>query len=384
MSDLRAQSADQIRQIPERWWSGHLGLFEAANDAGRLVLEVIHKDLWPFHQTYDFVRRGILAAANSELEHHLWPPDNEPSTSGRSPPPKGPWQAFVKGVFELVRLIGNRRIGSFDVDGDIYIDQGCWLLADLIEFGEINDPEQVALARLAKRDIWKLNELPRWIDKDMLRCLDDDGLIEVRQIVMTNRQKTYGDPTPPAPARLNWFSPIEQPDMAGNWDKVLQHGVGDDRTPPWELRLTDPGRAELARQSREAHPPAVPPAGGGGDAGTDRPDEKGYVSKPVDTSSYLPAKEIIAQHSNKLPFTITEKKLGTIVEDYAHNCIRWTRPMSKTGNPMKNRRNVHFGDWHSYVNRSKGQTEDDISSDPNPEELASRANAIKPRGLGQK
>lgn len=82
----------------------------------------------------------------------------------------------------------------------------------------------------------------------------------------------------------------------------------------------------------------------------DRPDEHGYVASPADPATYVPVTDILAKHT-PVDLVISMKELGTILEDYNTNRIRWTRPLGKNGQPIRNRRSVHLGDWTAYVKR---------------------------------
>ncbi|MEM9083670.1 MAG: hypothetical protein AAGB34_08745 [Planctomycetota bacterium] len=104
------------------------------------------------------------------------------------------------------------------------------------------------LYTLAARDAWPVDELPDDATVDLLRCLDADGLIQACGVVMQNRQEFPGDTTPPAPVPGEWFSPIEQPKMVGDWDTIFRTAAR--RKPkyhPCLVRVTDRGRAELAK-----------------------------------------------------------------------------------------------------------------------------------------
>lgn len=80
----------------------------------------------------------------------------------------------------------------------------------------------------------------------------------------------------------------------------------------------------------------------------DKPDEHGYVGLPADPAAYAPATDVLAKHA-PVELAISMKELGTILEDYHANRVRWTRPLGKNGQPMRNRRSVHLGDWTAYV-----------------------------------
>jgi len=82
----------------------------------------------------------------------------------------------------------------------------------------------------------------------------------------------------------------------------------------------------------------------------DEPDERGYVESPTDPTAYVPATDILTEHT-PAALSVSMKELGTILEDYHVNRIRWTRPLGKSRQPMRNRRSVHLGDWTAYVKR---------------------------------
>ncbi|MEW6200046.1 MAG: hypothetical protein AB1601_15455 [Planctomycetota bacterium] len=89
----------------------------------------------------------------------------------------------------------------------------------------------------------------------------------------------------------------------------------------------------------------------------DRPNECGYVGLPADLAAYVPAADILAKHT-PAELKISIKELGTILEDYHTNRVRWTRPLGRNGHPVPNRRNVHLGDWTAYVKRRLPAEED--------------------------
>lgn len=89
----------------------------------------------------------------------------------------------------------------------------------------------------------------------------------------------------------------------------------------------------------------------------DRPDERGYVASPADPAAYAPAADILAEHT-PAALSVSMKELGTILEDYHTNRVRWTRPLGRNGQPMRNRRSVHLGDWTAYVKRRLPAEED--------------------------
>lgn len=89
----------------------------------------------------------------------------------------------------------------------------------------------------------------------------------------------------------------------------------------------------------------------------DTPDERGYVASPADPASYVPMADIPAKHT-PAALSVSMKELGTILEDYHTNRVRWTRPLDKNGQPIRNRRSVHLGDWTAYVKRRLPAEED--------------------------
>jgi hypothetical protein len=90
---------------------------------------------------------------------------------------------------------------------------------------------------------------------------------------------------------------------------------------------------------------------------SDKPDEHGYVESPADSKTYAPAADILAEHTPDA-LSVSMKELGTILEDYHTNRVRWTRPLGKNGQPKRNRRSVHLGDWTAYVKRRVPAEED--------------------------
>lgn len=118
--------------------------------------------------------------------------------------------------------------------------------------------EATVLMQLGERELWGIDELPAEIDIDLLRCLDESELIEVRYVVMQNRQPH------PVPAPSSWFSPMRQPRLAGTWEKILEKCKRDKWSHPPELHVSERGRACLARLRRQAGSPA-----GGGGGGSD-------------------------------------------------------------------------------------------------------------------
>jgi len=109
-----------------------------------------------------------------------------------------------------------------------------------------------ALRTLGERDEWRVSELPESIDIDLLRCLDAEGVIEARYVTAHNHAKFPGDAPNITYSHSSWFSPIQNPGMAGPWEKWLRPQQHDCWNPPREVRVSDRGRAELARAARFA------------------------------------------------------------------------------------------------------------------------------------
>jgi hypothetical protein len=82
----------------------------------------------------------------------------------------------------------------------------------------------------------------------------------------------------------------------------------------------------------------------------DKPDKNGYVEWPSDPAAYVAASEILSNHT-PADQPITWRKLPRILNDYATNRVRWTRPRAKSGRPVPNRRSLHLGDWTAYLKR---------------------------------
>lgn len=107
----------------------------------------------------------------------------------------------------------------------------------------------------------------------------------------------------------------------------------------------------------------------------DKPNECGYVGFPADLAAYAPAADILAEHT-PAALSVSMKELGTILEDYHTNRVRWTRPLGKNGQPMRNRRSVHLGDWTAYVKR-RSPAEEDGFPRLTEAELESRKAAVR-------
>lgn len=124
------------------------------------------------------------------------------------------------------------------------------LLAACERDGGCTDTPKSALGLLAVRKEWRLEEVRGTVGLDMLRALDAEGFIQVRPWLWQAQGARPGQPVTSLPKPLEWFSPIATPQYGGPWEGVFR---GDrDEEPPvwWEVRVTDRGRAELARPRR--------------------------------------------------------------------------------------------------------------------------------------
>ncbi len=111
--------------------------------------------------------------------------------------------------------------------------------------------ELESLVKLAERKLWPVDELPADIDADVLRCLDERGWVEARYVIMQNQARYPGDPTPPSPSPGGWDSPLKRPSMVGSWDSFLAKRERNERDHPGEVRVSEIGKAILARVRRE-------------------------------------------------------------------------------------------------------------------------------------
>ena len=153
--------------------------------------------------------------------------------------------------------------------------------------GVLDASEAAAVIQLGERTIWGVDELPETIDADMLRCLDRHGMVQARVVLMQNQSKHLGDCTPPKPSPQEWFSPIQQPKVAGDWDAVMAWHVRDSRQHPSQIRLSDVGKAERAKVLRTAGGsaggdpggPAADTTAAGGEAGGHYEDPTESVAK---------------------------------------------------------------------------------------------------------
>lgn len=130
------------------------------------------------------------------------------------------------------------------------------LAGDLV-LPQPSDPDHVseaeALRMLGKRKIWSFDVLPVGVDLDMLRCLDVDGLIEVRAChwQAANSSSDREGPPPRVRSHLGWMSPTQTPHVYGAWDTIAGNLARDPNNLPYEIRLTDRGKAQLSRNARE-------------------------------------------------------------------------------------------------------------------------------------
>ncbi len=128
-------------------------------------------------------------------------------------------------------------------------DDGRQRYAALVKWSE-SQVEAAALKALGEREVWGVDELPPAVDIDLLRCLDAEGFIVARGSHMQNRQKYRGDSTPPTPAHGQWCSPLQKPEIAGDWEVILAKRTRDAWNHPFEVKVSEHGRAQLARMRR--------------------------------------------------------------------------------------------------------------------------------------
>ncbi len=109
--------------------------------------------------------------------------------------------------------------------------------------------ELAALRSLGTREIWSADELPEGVNIGILRGLDQAGMIEARWVYWVNVQEHFGAPSKRVPQQDIWHSPIAYQTRAGGWTPLLSAHVRSEN-PPSEIRLTESGLAELAREER--------------------------------------------------------------------------------------------------------------------------------------
>lgn len=110
--------------------------------------------------------------------------------------------------------------------------------------------EAVGLLALGERKVWKVDQLPLSADIDVLRCLDAEEMVEVRYVTAVNGGRAADGTRELHPQPSAWFSPMRRPEMAGGWETILRPQKFDERNLPSELRVSERGRAELARLRR--------------------------------------------------------------------------------------------------------------------------------------
>ncbi len=120
----------------------------------------------------------------------------------------------------------------------------------------MDESEAHALLQLAKRKAWAYDELPVDVDLDMLRCLDDLGLIEARACGIVPNQNARKDPKAPKTRLLHgeWYSPMRRPIIGGKWESIATNHERTEWVHPHEIRVNDSGKAELARANRSDQP----------------------------------------------------------------------------------------------------------------------------------
>lgn len=108
--------------------------------------------------------------------------------------------------------------------------------------------EIAALVALGLREVWPVDYLPESVTVDILRALDAAELIEARAVILTNMNPAGSGPR--RPIGHEWFSPIKNPWIAGDWDVVFSKRSRVGRDWPFEVRLNDRGKARFAQVAR--------------------------------------------------------------------------------------------------------------------------------------
>ncbi len=121
-----------------------------------------------------------------------------------------------------------------------------------VEAGKGYSGPPPALRLLDTRPSWRLNELPPDVTIDVLRVLDADGLIEVCAWYRQNETTDPRRPKPLVPKRSNlgWVSPVANPSRLGTWDRLWEESTREPEVAA-EVRITERGKAELAKQNLE-------------------------------------------------------------------------------------------------------------------------------------
>lgn len=97
---------------------------------------------------------------------------------------------------------------------------------------------------------------------------------------------------------------------------------------------------------------------------SDRPDDHGFVALPADTTAYLPAADILSDHTPPEICT-THKQLRAILDKH---------PEIKRWRPRSNRLSVHLADWRMFV---KEQEANSGKGDPDESAIADRKATIR-------
>lgn len=225
----------------------------------------------------------------------------------------------------------------------------------------LSDDLLAALRLLITRDSWRTSELPSEIDEPMLRLLDKADCIQFSRwgLGPGRRLEQIG----PSFSFALW--PSGRGTGPGSMTEFL-------KGPHHQIRVSENGRAELADSGRQTTDTIET------DASTptqDEPKANGYVASPADPSAYVPVSRILSEHT--LPaLGISKKQLNAIVENYAENRVRWTRPLGRDGKPRPIRRSVHLADWAAYVDRRTGTDDAGFPKQPQ-DDIAERTAAIR-------
>lgn len=117
-----------------------------------------------------------------------------------------------------------------------------------------------------------------------------------------------------------------------------------------------------------------------------KPDSRGYVKEPEDENSFVPMKVILDGYCQNVPIS-SLKQIGTVLDDFSVNDVRWTRPFTKRGAIDTHRRNVHIGDWIKFAEKLRAAlTAKPVegSTDPTRDQIALEGAKLREGRFGNK
>ena len=131
----------------------------------------------------------------------------------------------------------------------------------------------------------------------------------------------------------------------------------------WLARVTDDVAPKPASGATDADAPSTL-------ANANRPDEYGFVAQPADATEYVPASDVLNDHTPP-EGCMTYRQLVAILKKH---------PEIKRWKPRRNRLSVHVSDWQMFV---KKQEANSGGADPDESKIEERKAAIRKSTYGK-